>query len=74
MDIDDPDKEQSQEETSLKAGELESSPKADEAALELMKQLITLASGVLALSAAFVDKLPKAPQYLLSLLFLSWVL
>ncbi|HZE70019.1 MAG TPA: hypothetical protein VE135_10905 [Pyrinomonadaceae bacterium] len=48
------------------------STKADEAALELMKQLITLASGVLALGAAFVDKLPKTPVYLLVLLFLSW--
>jgi hypothetical protein len=47
--------------------------KADEAALELMKQLITLSSGVLALGAAFIDKLPKTPAYFLSFLFISWV-
>ena len=47
--------------------------KADDAALELMKQLITLASGVLALSAAFVDKLPKAPKYMFLVLFVSWL-
>lgn len=47
--------------------------KADEAALELMKQLITLASGVLALSAAFIDKLPKTPKPFLSILILSWL-
>lgn len=46
---------------------------ADEAALELMKQLITLASGVLALGAAFVDKLPKSPKFFLAFLFLSWI-
>ena len=46
---------------------------ADEAALELMKQLITLASGVLALGAAFIDKLPKSSVYLLAILVLSWV-
>lgn len=48
------------------------SSKADEAALELMKQLITLASGVLALGAAFIDRLPKSSVYLLILLFGSW--
>jgi hypothetical protein len=47
--------------------------RADEAALELMKQLITLSSGVLALGAAFIDKLPKTPKYFLTFLFLSWV-
>ena len=46
---------------------------ADEAALELMKQLITLASGVLALSAAFIDKLPKTSKPFLVLLALSWI-
>ena len=44
----------------------ENRPKADDAALELMKQIITLASGVLALGAAFVDKLPKTPKYFLA--------
>ena|SRR6266404_4429324 len=45
----------------------------DEAALELMKQLITLSAGVLALSATFIDKLPKAPSYMLTVLVLSWL-
>jgi hypothetical protein len=47
--------------------------KADEAALELVKQLITLSSGVLALSATFIDKLPKGPQFLLPILPTAWV-
>lgn len=46
--------------------------RADEVALELMKQLITLASGVLALSATFVDKLKSIPVYLPLVLALSW--
>jgi hypothetical protein len=46
--------------------------KADEAALELVKQLIALASGVLALTAAFLDKLPKVPLCFLLCLFLAW--
>jgi hypothetical protein len=45
---------------------------ADEAALELMKQLITLAAGVLALSATFVEKLRTDVVALLVLLALSW--
>lgn len=52
-------------------------PRVEEAApiaLELMKQLITLSSGILALSAAFLDKfrVPHAWEY--SPLILSWVL
>jgi hypothetical protein len=47
-------------------------PRADEVALELMKQLITLASGVLALSATFVEKLQLVPVYLPIILALSW--
>lgn len=47
--------------------------RASEAALELMKQLITLGSGVLALTAAFIDKLPKTPRPFLALLVLSWI-
>jgi|SRR5260370_22967472 len=46
--------------------------KADEAALELMKQLITLSAGVLALSATFIDKLPRGPSYTLGALLVSW--
>jgi hypothetical protein len=47
--------------------------KADEAALELMKQLITLASGVLALSATFIERLRDVSVYLLMLLAASWL-
>ena len=49
-----------------------SPPRADEVALELIKQIVTLASGVLALSAAFIGTLPPVPQYFLCLLALSW--
>lgn len=49
------------------------SARADDVALELMKQLITLASGVLALSATFIEKLRGTPGYLLILLALSWL-
>ena len=47
--------------------------RADDVALELMKQLITLASGVLALSATFIDKLRGATPWLLVILALSWL-
>jgi hypothetical protein len=47
-------------------------PRADDVAIELMKQLITLASGVLALSATFVEKLQLVPVYLPIILALSW--
>lgn len=47
--------------------------KAEEAALELMKQLIALASGVLALSATFVGRLQDTSVYFVSLLALSWL-
>lgn len=45
--------------------------KADEAALELMKQLITLSAGVLALPT-FIDKLPRGPSYTFVALLISW--
>jgi hypothetical protein len=54
-------------------GEANSANKADEAALELIKQLITLAAGVLALTATFIDKLPKGPSYMLVFLLTSWL-
>jgi ABC-type multidrug transport system permease subunit len=47
---------------------------ADEAALELMKQLITLASGVLALSATFISELEGRSFLLIGFLVVSWVL
>lgn len=47
--------------------------KADEAALELMKQLITLSAGVLALSATFIDKLPRGSSYTLGALAIAWI-
>jgi hypothetical protein len=50
-----------------------SGTKADEVALELIKQLITLSAGVLALSATFIDKLPRGPSYILLVLLVSWL-
>lgn len=47
--------------------------KAKETALELLKQLITLASGVLALSAAFIEKFATGNPLLLTILGLSWL-
>jgi len=47
---------------------------ATTAALELLKQLITLSSGVLVLSATFVQKLNTTNQWLLLLLGVSWLL
>jgi hypothetical protein len=46
---------------------------ADEAALELMKQLIALASGVLALSATFIGELAAQTIYLIIVLALAWL-
>lgn len=46
--------------------------KADEAAIDLMKQLITLAAGVLALSATFLEKSGRLSPYLLWVLAASW--
>jgi hypothetical protein len=45
---------------------------ADEAALELLKQMIGLSAGVLALSGAFLEKL-KPHGWPISLLLASWV-
>ena len=53
--------------------DLEPSSKADDAALDLIKQLITLASGVLALSATFIEKIGPLSWQLLTLLGLSWL-
>jgi uncharacterized membrane protein len=47
---------------------------AGETALELMKQLITLSSGVLALSAAFLDKFRVENRLEYVPLLLSWTL
>jgi hypothetical protein len=44
---------------------------AHQVALELMKQLITLASGVIAISATFIEKFPTR-WVLLPLLAMSW--
>jgi hypothetical protein len=49
------------------------SKKAGEIALELLKQLIALSSGVLALSATFIEKLRPSHPLLLSLLACSWL-
>ena len=45
---------------------------AHEIALELMKQLITLSSGVLALSATFLREFRLESSYLKIILILSW--
>lgn len=49
-------------------------PTSAEAALELMKQLITLAAGVLALSATFIGDFPVRDRWLLALLGVAWLL
>jgi hypothetical protein len=46
---------------------------AHEVALELVKQLITLASGVIALSATFIEKIKPLRQLLFVVLAASWV-
>ena len=51
-----------------------SESRADKAALELLKQLITLSSGVLALSATFITRLNGINDITLILLACSWVL
>ena len=48
--------------------------KAHDTALELLKQLITLSSGVLALSATFVDKLWPRELWLQVVLGTAWLL
>jgi hypothetical protein len=47
--------------------------KADEAALELMKQLITLAAGVLVLSVTFTEKFSCEYVLLFVLLGIAWL-
>jgi hypothetical protein len=46
---------------------------AHEIALELLKQIITLASGVIALSAAFIDKFGTSQLSIIVILGMSWV-
>jgi hypothetical protein len=47
---------------------------AAQVALEYIKQIITLASGILALSGTFIDKLVKTVSYQTALLPVAWVL
>jgi hypothetical protein len=47
--------------------------RADEPALELMKQLITLAAGVLALSATFIERFPGTSASQVAILIVAWV-
>jgi hypothetical protein len=47
---------------------------AAQIALEYIKQIITLASGILALSGTFIDKLARSISYHTILLPMSWVL
>ena len=46
---------------------------AGDTALELMKQLITLSSGVLVLSATFIDKFRWSSWWHLAVLVVSWL-
>lgn len=46
---------------------------ADGTALELLRQIITLASGVLALSAAFIEKFSQKDVVMLGILALAWI-
>jgi hypothetical protein len=48
-------------------------PRADDVALEFARQLITLSSGVVALSATFIEKLVGANFYLIVILALAWI-
>ena len=45
---------------------------AHKIALELLKQLITLSSGVLALSATFIKEFASVPIYLIIVLIVAW--
>ena len=47
---------------------------AAQVALEYIKQIITLASGILALSGTFIEKLVKTVSYQTVLLLLAWIL
>jgi len=59
----------------LTDGTVASDPKlADATALDLIKQLITLSSGVLALSATFIEKFTTSRMYLMLLLAVAWLL
>ena len=51
---------------------IDSKNDAHQIALELIKQLITLSSGVLALSATFIDKFKSDSPWILIILILSW--
>ena len=53
--------------------EQEEGTRADAAAVDLVKQLITLAAGVLALSATFLEKIGPLSRTLLVVLAGSWL-
>ena len=48
-------------------------PQAQKSASDLVKLLISLASGVLALSATFIEKLSAGASWVVILLYLSWL-
>jgi hypothetical protein len=48
--------------------------KADDISLDLIKQMITLSSGVLALSATFIEKFATPRLNLIGLLAVAWLL
>jgi len=51
----------------------ESDSRADSAAMSLIKQMITLSAGVLALSATFLEKISSLPVWLLLILAGAWL-
>lgn len=52
--------------------EIEPEPAASEAALEYLKQIITLAAGIIAFSGTFIEKVGGLPWYYVVVLLLSW--
>lgn len=59
--------------TEFESEDEETDGRADSAAMSLVKQMITLSAGVLALSATFLEKIGLLPIWLLSILALAWL-
>ena len=53
---------------------IEQNNDAHNVALEWIKQIITLSTGVIALSATFITQIVKAPNWTVWLLIISWLL
>jgi hypothetical protein len=61
------------EEIEFESEDEETDSRADSAAMSLVKQMITLSAGVLALSATFLEKISLLPIWLLLILALAWL-